>query len=111
MTGNMEQLFGPVFRGPRTTILEGGAAAWAGRTTINSSDASVTVSTAMVASGQLFNLGVEPGSLGVGANSGGMVVVSSIVDNVSFALAYATAVGVPWDTDISWEIVRTADGQ
>jgi hypothetical protein len=103
----LEELFGPHFRGPPLTQLTT-LGAWAGRTSLGSAQASVTVSTAVVNSDSVFMIASNPGSVGVGANSGGAVVVNSIVSGVSFALARATAVGAPWDSTVSWMIWRTS---
>lgn len=85
----------------------GQANAWAGRTTVDSGTVSVTVSTTMITSDAIFRLGSSVSSVGLGANSGGVIVVNSIVDSVSFALVRATAIAAPWDEIVMWELVRT----
>ena len=104
-----ELLFKPLLRGPmstRTAPTESNP--WAGLTTLNSGSATITVSTSAVQSDSIFRMATSPGSLGVAANSGGAIVVSSIVDQVSFALATMTGVALPWDTTVMWELMRTS---
>ena len=103
-----ELLFKPTLRGPMRTRTSGEANPWAGRTALNSGSAAVTVSTALVQSDSIIRYGTLPSSLGVAANSGGAIVVNGIVDGVSFDLARATGVAVPWDETIMWELVRTS---
>ena len=103
-----ELLFKPTLRGPLRTRTSGEANPWAGRTTLNSGSAAVTVATALVQSDSIIRYGTLPSSLGVAANSGGGIVVSSVVDSVSFDFARATGVAVPWDEQVMWEIVKTS---
>ena len=81
--------------------------AFCGRTTLGSGSASVTVSTGVINSNSMFRLASIVGSTALGANSGGGVVVNSIVSGVSFALARPTGTAVAWSDIVSWEIVRT----
>lgn len=88
-----------------------GAKAWCGRTTLGSGSSSVTVSTAMVTSDCIWRgpNEISPGSAGVLIGSGAMhVVINSVVQGVSFAIARACGVGAPWSSSISWEIVRVS---
>ena len=104
-----ELLFKPLLRGPistRTAPTESNP--WAGLTTLNSGDATVTVSTSAVQSDDIIKIAENPGSLGVAANSGGHIVVTSIVQNTSFIFGRSTGVAVPWDTTIMWELMRTS---
>ncbi len=93
--------------GPSYTRI-GQANAWAGRTTVASGTATVTVSTTMITSDCIIRQASSVASVGVGANSGGAIVVNSIVDAVSFAFVRATAVAAPWDEIVMWELVRTS---
>ena len=88
----------------------GQANAWAGLTTLSSGSATVTVSTTMVRSDCIVRMGSSVASVGLGANSGGAIVVNSIVDSVSFAFVRATAIANPWDEVVMWELVRTSQG-
>lgn len=103
-----ETLFNPKQMGQRSIPLShsGISAPHAGLTVLNSGAASVTVSTAIVASGNLIMYGTNPSS--IGPNSGGGIAVNSIVDGVSFAFARPTGNAVAWDETIMWEIVRTS---
>ena len=104
-----ELLFKPLLRGPISTrVAPTEPNPWAGRTTLNSGSATVVVSTSAVQSDDIFKIAENPGSLGVAANSGGPIVVNSIVQNVSFIFGRSTGVAVPWDTTIMWELLRTS---
>jgi hypothetical protein len=50
--------------------------------------------------------GMQVSSVGVAANSGGAVVINSIVNGISFAFARETGVAVPWNTTINWMLVQ-----
>jgi len=104
-----EKLNKAFYTGPGFTRI-GQANAWAGRTTLNSGSATVTVSTTMVSSDDIIRYGSSVSSVGVGANSGGAIVVNSIISATSFAFARATGTAVPWDEIIMWELVRTSQG-
>jgi len=81
---------------------------WAGRTTLSSGSSSVTVSTALVNSDSLILKCSEVASVGVGANSGGAILVNSIVSATSFAFARATGTAAPWDETVMWMLIRTS---
>lgn len=100
----IELLFGPVLHGSPAVATAKGVG---NRATLSSGSAFTTVSTQLVTSGCMVLLGTQPGSVAVAHNSGGCVVVNSVVDGVSFALARATGVAVPWDEQVSWLIVST----
>src|SRR5689334_7596484 len=103
-----ELLFKPVEKGPRRINI--GSAVrnpFAGRTTLGSGVAAVTVSTTMIKSGSMMSMATFPASVVVAANSGGRIVVNSVVHEKSFCFSRATGVGVPWDEVISWEITQT----
>jgi hypothetical protein len=101
----LEQLYKPNLRGPlRTTI--GQADAWAGRTTVASGSASQTVSSTNINSDSIVRYGVQVGSAAI--NSGGAMVVNSIVSGVSFAFANQGGVAIAWDNIVMWEIVKTS---
>lgn len=98
-------------RGPLTTVFSGAHVPqpWAGQAAIASGTATVTVSTNIVTSGALIGVfGVEVNSLDPAViSSGGFVAVNSIVDETSFALAWASGVAVPQDVVVSWLIMPT----
>lgn len=70
----------------------------------------MTVSTNIVTSGALVGVfGVEVSSADPAVvGSGGFVVVNSIVDQTSFAFAWASGVAVPQDVNMSWLIMPTS---
>lgn len=105
-----EVMEGMFQQGPRMlrTSRPGGAQQFAGRTTLSSGSASVTVSTAVVNSDTMFFLGSVVTSAGGAANSGGGLAVNSVVSGVSFALARPTGTAVPFDETVSWELVLTS---
>lgn len=105
----IEQLSGAHFLYPPLTDTRSVGDAHAGRTTLSSGSASVTVSTNRVGSDSVILKTAEVASVGVGANSGGGIVVNSIVDGVSFAFAQATGVAVPWDTTVMWLMINDAE--
>ena len=103
-----ELLFKPTLRGPMRTRTSGEQNPWAGRTTLSSGSATITVSTTLIQSNSIVRYGTQANSIGVAANSGGPIVAANVVDGVSFDFARATGVAVPWDETIMWEIVRTS---
>lgn len=106
----IEQMFGRTDRGQPTIVVsaQGITDPWAGCTLIASGSASQTVSTNLVSSGKtIFRVArTSPGSLAAATNSGGAVVIAALVDGVSFDLARATGVAVPWDEYVCWEMIR-----
>ena len=85
-----------------------GAGKWAGLETIQSGSAFITVSTPIITSGALvFCQEMQVGSVAVSIASAGHIVVNSIVDGISFALARATDIGASWDSHVAWEIKLT----
>jgi len=100
-----EQLFRANVRGAMTYPTSPVAAgAFFGVASIASGGATQTVSTTAVTSDAVIFVTSQPSSLSVGMNSGGAVVVSSLVDGVSFAVAAATGVGYPYGVSVNWEI-------
>lgn len=104
---NAEQLWRALLRGPMRTKTSEETNPWAGRTTVQSGSAFVTVSTSNVRSGDLIFVSAEIGSANVAAASGGAIMVDSIVDNTSFALARQFGVAVAWDDIVVWQITKT----
>lgn len=103
-----EVLHGPLLEGAMTARTAAGDGQFAGRTVLQSGSASVTVSTAVVNSDSIIRYGSEVSSVGIGANSGGAIVVNSVISGTSFAFARATGVDVAWDETVMWEIMRTS---
>ena|SRR3990167_3281767 len=104
---DLELLYGPNLRGPMSTRTSEQTHPWSGLATINSGSAYATVSTALVKSGALIFHTVYPGSVAVAAQSHGMLVVNSIVDNTSFALAWATDLAASWNVTVGWHLMQT----
>jgi len=96
----------PVQKGPTMLPTRALANQWAGLTTLASGSTSQVVSTTAITSDSFVFLGTRVNSVGVGHNSGGNIVVNSIVHGVSFAFARATGSAVAWDEVVMWEIKR-----
>jgi hypothetical protein len=102
-----EQLFAPHLRGPETTRTDEETNPWAGRTSVLSGDATVTVSTALVNSASIIHIGEQVSSAGVAAvQSAGHLVVNSIVTGTSFSIARAGGVAAPWDATAMWQLIN-----
>ena len=103
-----ELLFKPTLRGPmRTRTNSQEASFWAGRTTLNSGSATVTVSTTTIKSDSIIQYGVEANTRqdsGVGAP----IEVMSIEEAVSFAFGFAGGETVARDTTIMWWLMNTS---
>lgn len=80
---------------------------FAGFTTLNSGTAFVTISTAMVKSGDIIHTSFQVQTTAA-SGTGYMVGVSSLVNNVSFALGYLDGQGRSPGGIVSWEIRRTS---
>lgn len=95
--------------GPR--YLKGGGSfkgtQFAGRTTLASGSASVTVSTPAIGSDAVVMWGTQVSSITGGLSSGGGgVVVNSVVHARSFAFAWQGGIGIPQDVVVMWEILK-----
>ena len=91
----------------RTSIATTAAAPPAGRTTLGSGQATVTVSTAAVAAASAIFLGVQQGT-SVAQTSHSNIVVRSINPGVAFTVGPANnaAISPADDLNISWMIFR-----
>ena len=104
----LEALFRGFLRAPMMLRTNSGQAnQFAGATTLNSGTATVTISTAVVKSGDLINLGFQVRTL-CGSGIGYMLGVSSVVDYTSFAVGYIDGQGRAPGGTVSWEIRRTS---
>jgi len=75
----------------------------AGQTVLTSGGTTVTVSTTLARSNAIVQiLSTLPAS--VGTNSAGYILVSSLVQGVSFAFARNNGVGAGWSETINWRI-------
>ena len=103
-----ELLFKPTLRGPvRTRTAPTEPNPWAGRTTLNSGDATVTVSSTLIQSDSIVQIGVEANTRqdsGVGA----AIEVMSIQDGVSFAFGTSGGETLARDTTIMWQLTNTS---
>ena len=71
-----EELFHPLLKGPMMTSVESGPRQFAGRTTLNSGSATITVSTQAIQSDSLVHLGFE-GNANHGIIAGTLAVGSA----------------------------------
>ena len=101
----LEALFNPHLRGPMRTQTSEVTNPWAGRTSVPSGSATVTVSTALVNSDSIIQITEEVGSASV--NSAGALTVNSIVSATSFAIARQGGAAAEWDSTAMWMIWRT----
>ncbi len=101
-----ELLYKGTLKGPLRTPT-GGANAWAGRTTLNSGSATVTVSSTVVKSDSIIGLTVEANT----RQSSGVaqpIEVMSMQEAVSFAFGTADGVAMARDTTIMWQLTNTS---
>ena len=99
--GSGEQLFSPVFRGRPLTKANSAPGQWAGRTTLTSGTATITVSTTQVKSNSLIFLGAQAPAA-VNSATGKPIEVKTMIDSSYFVLGTADGVGMGRDTVISW---------
>lgn len=107
MTQPRELLRGPLLKGPLMSPVQSGPAQFAGRTSISSGVATVTVSTYVVKSDSLVFLTAQS----ITNQSSGVskpIEVRSISDGNFFTLGWADGVGTPRTTDILWNIVNSS---
>lgn len=106
----IELLQRPWFKGPPGVPVASGSGQFAGRTALNSGTGVVTISTAMIKSGMNVLAMMQLNS--AAAVSSGtpfpQFVVNSIVDNVSFTIGFADAIGRAPGGVIMWELRRTS---
>ncbi len=102
-----ELLFKPTLRGPLRTRASSASNQWAGRTTLNSGDATVAVSCSTVQSDSIIQYGIEANTRqdsGVGAG----IEVMSIIDGSGFAFGTSGGETIARDTTIMWSLMRTS---
>ena len=100
-------LHSQVLRGPFMISVQSGPKQFAGRTTINSGDATVTVSTFAVMSDSLITYGVE-GAVNQSSGVATYLEVKSISDQNFFTLGWADgSVAVPKRT-LMWQVTNTS---
>ncbi len=107
MAGNpLELLRRVLFTGIQTTRAQSASNQFAGRTTLNSGDTTVTVSSSVVTSDSIILHGMEANT----SQSSGFAApidVMSIVDGSHFTFGQADGVAVVRETNIMWQILHT----
>lgn len=106
MPGPLELFFRPHQKGYRSADVASGPKQFLGLTQLGSGSALVTVSTAVVKSDSLIMFSMNPATVGAVMNSMGPIVVNSIVDGVSFAMAHLSGATPPFTTRIAFEILN-----
>jgi len=104
----LETLFGGLLRGPLAVLTASGANQFAGRTSIASGTAFVTVSTRMVNSDSIILHGLDVTTTVASGAGGSATCVSSKVSGVSFALGYTDGVARGPGGTFMWELRRTS---
>ncbi len=110
MAKPLELLWRAFFRGPPFILANSGPSQFAGRITINSGSATVTVSTSIVKSDSIILHDVESNTLqssGVAAP----INVMSVVDGAHFSFGYAGGETPAGDRTIMWMILNTSAPQ
>lgn len=107
MTTPLELLFRPFFRGPAMTKASSDATQFAGRTTLNSGDVTVTVSTTAVGSDTLVLFScLSPTAAASGF--GHAIDVRSISPGNWFTLGHRDGIGRGPTTTVLWELRKTS---
>lgn len=101
-----EQVWRGNLKGPLSTKSNSSANQFAGRTTLGSGGATVTVSTTMVKSDSIILLGAQANSA-VNSATGKSIEVKTIVDSSYFVLGTADGVAMARDTNVAWILFRT----
>lgn len=106
-TTPLEMFWRGLQRGPFITRIQSGPGQFAGFAVLNSGNASVTVSTTMVRSGDLILHGFNVATTVASGSGGCATCVSSIVDGVSMAFGYTDGVARGPGGTFMFEIKRT----
>ncbi len=101
---NKEQFYGPTLRGPLLTQAASKSNQWAGRTSIDSGDTTVTVSTVSVGSDDLIRIGFQSS---VGSNVAQVIKVNTISPGNHFGMT-VTPAPVGTDFTIMWRLDKTS---
>lgn len=102
----LEQLWRAILRGPLTTRAASAANQWAGRTTLSSGSATVTISTTIVKSDSLIFPAVQAATNQASGVSRS-IEVKTISPGNFFTLGWSDGNAIARDTTIMWMIVRT----
>lgn len=108
MPNPIETLYGPGFLGPAVMSVASKANQFAGRTTLSSGSATVTVSSTVVGSDSILRFALQS-HVRQNSGFGQPVEVATISPGNFFTLSTADGVAFARDTTIMWEIVRSAD--
>lgn len=106
MTTPLELLRRPFLKGPAITQANSSPDQWAGRTTLSSGSATVTVSTRQVNSDSLIWHGAE-GNANVASGTNRVTEVKTISSAAYFTLGTQDGQAIPRDTILMWEIRKT----
>lgn len=105
--GKLEQLFGPVFRGPVLTKINSSPNQWAGRTTLSSGSISQVVSTTAVKSDCLVLFGVQATTIAA-SGVGKSVEVVSLSNGNYFTFGTVDGIAIQQSVTIMWQIVKSS---
>jgi len=100
---NKEQFFGPTLRGPVLTKAQSASNQFAGRTTLASGSATVTVSTTSVKSDSIIFHALQAATV-----SSGAICVRSINPGVAFSFGWTDGGARAFDSTIMWRIELTS---
>jgi|SRR3972149_3933087 len=104
--GKLEQLFGPVFRGPAMTIANSSAKQWAGRTAIASGATSQVVSTTAIKSNSILSFGVQATTV-TASGIGKFIEVVSLSSGNWFTFGTSDGAALPQSVVVMWQIYKT----
>lgn len=104
----IETLYGPGFFGPPVISVASKSNQFAGRTTLSSGSATVTVSSTVIGSDSIIRLAMQT-HVRQNSGFGQPVEVASISPGNFFTLSTADGVAFARDTTIMWDIVKSAD--
>lgn len=104
--GKLEQLFGPILRGPLASKANSASGQWAGRTTLGSGATTVVISTTAVRSNCIVNYGIQASTIAA-SGVGKPIQVVSLSHGNYFAFGTADGIGIQQSTTIMWQILRT----
>lgn len=108
MANPIETLYGPGLLGPPVMSVASKSNQFAGRTTLSSGSATVTVSSTVIGSDSIIRLAAQSDTR-QNSGFGQPVEVATISPGNFFTLSTADGVAFARDSTIMWDIVRSAD--
>ena len=105
--GKLEQLFGPMLRGPLSTKANSSANQWAGRTAIASGAVSQVVSTTAVKSNCLISFNIQATTVPVSGTVITPIEVVSLSSGSFFTFGSADGSKIPHGVTVMWQIYKT----